>query len=165
MKKRVIVSSVGIFIALFIGTLIFVNADNIKFITFKDPETQVEREAYKKMEQDLDTFRNAVVADISHSFNIDIDGYLRMDDPDLFPYMNNNKSFADIYRKLDFKVGDIKPYVYINESSNEAFILRKRHNGTNEMYELIKQGDEWELVNFAEKESIYMNFESTIKRP
>jgi len=116
----------------------------------------------KKHEERLDKFREAVKSDFLRTFNISLDGYTRLNEEQLVPILNGNKTLLNYYFSIDLDVGDIHPYVYMNGNKNHIYILQKKNDGTNILHELALSDEQWELVTKESKESNYFTVDDVV---
>lgn len=117
---------------------------------------------FKEHEERLEKFREAIKSDFLRTFNVSLDGYTRLNDEQLAQIFKENKSLLNYYFSINSDVGDIRPYIYMNEIKNHIYILQKKHDGTNILHELTLSDEQWELVSKEFKESNYFTVDDVV---
>lgn len=110
----------------------------------------------------MEKFREAIKSDFLRTFNVSLDGYTRLNDEQLAQIFKENKSLLNYYFSINSDVGDIRPYIYMNEIKNHIYILQKKHDGTNILHELTLSDEQWELVSKEFKESNYFTVDDVV---
>lgn len=111
---------------------------------FKTPNTTEEKMAKDKIDKVVAKFKQEVDKDIEDTFMINLSDYKKIDHKAILT-TNSSSSLKKIFISimLNQQTGDIIPSIYFQ--GNKGFIIEKKADGTNVVYTIHNNSDQWEI--------------------